>query len=116
MQKVALAEDDATMITLLKTLLKMEGFQPIPLDANEDIVAGVMSHQPDILLMDVHLNNKNGIEELKKLRADPNGKNVRVVMVSGLDVREKCLAQGANAFLLKPFMPDDLIAALRGAN
>lgn len=111
-----LAEDDATMLHLLKTLLKMEGFQPIPLEANEDIVAEVLSQQPDVLLMDVHLNNKNGLDELKRLRAASGGEHVRVVMASGLDVREKCLGYGANAFLLKPFMPDDLIAALRGKN
>ena len=111
-----LAEDDATMLSLLKTLLKMEGFQPIPLDAEDDIVAEAVSQQPDILLMDVHLNNKNGIDELKKLRADPGGRQVRVVMASGLDFREKCLKYGANAFIQKPFMPDDLIAALRGTN
>ena len=116
MQKVMLAEDDATMLHLLKTLLKMEGFQPIPLDTDADIVSEVLSQQPDALLMDVHLANKNGIDELKRLRGMEGGGQVRVVMASGLDVGETCLSQGADAFLLKPFMPDDLIAALRGTN
>ena len=111
-----LAEDDVTMLALLKTLLKMEGFQPIPLEANDDIVTEVLSQQPDILLMDVHLTNKNGLDELKRLRAASDGKSVRVVMASGLDFQEECLRFGANAFLQKPFMPDDLIAALRGNN
>jgi DNA-binding response OmpR family regulator len=111
-----LAEDDVTMLSLLKTLLKMEGFQPIPLDSGEDIVAAVLAQKPDVLLMDVHLNNKNGIDELMRLRAAPGGKAVRVVMASGLDFQEKCIANGANAFLQKPFMPDDLIASLRGKN
>ena len=111
-----LAEDDATMLHLLKTLLKMEGFQPIPLEINDDIVAEVISQRPDILLMDVHLANKNGIEELKKLRATPGGGDARVVMASGLDFHDECLRFGANAFLQKPFMPDDLFAVLRGDN
>lgn len=116
MQKVMLAEDDATMLHLLKTLLKMEGFLPIPLEVDDDIVAEVLSQQPDILLMDVHLANKNGIDELKKLRAADGGGRTRVVMASGLDFHEECLRFGANAFLQKPFMPDELIAALRGKN
>lgn len=116
MQKIMLAEDDATMLHLLKTLLKMEGFQPIPLEPDADIVSEVLSQQPDALLMDVHLANKSGLDELKRLRAASGGGQIRVVMASGLDVKEKCLDNGANAFLLKPFMPDDLIAALRGKN
>lgn len=111
-----LAEDDVTMLSLLKTLLKMEGLEPIPLDAKADIVAEVLSQHPDVLLMDVHLFDRNGIDELKRLRAAPGGKDVRVVMASGMDVSEKCISEGADVFLMKPFMPDDLLAALRGKN
>lgn len=111
-----LAEDDATMLGLLKTLLKMEGLEPIPLEAKDDVVAEVLSQRPDVLLMDVHLFNRNGIDELKRLRAAPGGKDIRVVMASGLDVSEKCMNEGADAFLMKPYMPDDLLSALRGKN
>ncbi len=97
-----LAEDDATMLHLLKTLLKMEGFQPIPLDAEDDIVAEVLSQQPDSLLMDVHLANKNGLDELKRLRVLSCGRKVRVAMASGLDFSEECLDNGASAFLQFP--------------
>jgi CheY-like chemotaxis protein len=39
---------------------------------------------------------------------------LRIVMSSGLDFEERSLAGGADAFLQKPYMPNDLIAALRG--
>ena len=113
MQKVLLAEDDQTMVSLLKTLLKMEGYQVSALDADADIVKSVLETKPDILLMDVHLLRLNGIEELTKLRAAPGGQSVRVIMTSGLDFKDLCLSRGANAFIQKPFMPDDLINALR---
>jgi len=110
-----LAEDDKTMVSLLRTLLKMEGFETIPLDATADVVEAVLRERPEILLMDVKLVNQNGIEVLRKLRAMKNI-NLRVVMLSGFDVREECLNSGADVFLLKPFMPEDLMKALRGAN
>ena len=113
MQKILLAEDDETMVSLLKTLLKMEGYQVSALDADADIVQSILDANPDILLMDVHLLHFNGIEELTKLRAAPGGETVRVLMTSGLDFKELCLSRGANAFLQKPFMPDDLLNALR---
>jgi DNA-binding response OmpR family regulator len=108
-----LAEDDLTMVALLKTLLQMEGFEAVPLDSDQDVVQSVLKEHPDILLMDVHLLNQNGMDVLTALRADKTLR-LRIVMFSGMDVREQCLKRGADAFLLKPFMPDDLIAALRG--
>ena len=115
MPKVLLAEDDQTMVTLLKTLLKMEGYQVSALDADDDIVASAIEEKPDVLLMDVHMLHTNGIDVLTSLRATPGGENVRVVMTSGLDFRDMCLARGANAFIQKPFMPDDLLNELKRA-
>jgi CheY-like chemotaxis protein len=63
--------------------------------------------------MDVHMLHVNGIEVLTTLRATPGGENVRVVMTSGLDFRDMCIARGANAFIQKPFMPDELINELK---
>ena len=113
MPKVLLAEDDQTMVTLLKTLLKMEGYQVSALDGDADIVQSVLSEKPDVLLMDVHMLHVNGIDALTKLRATPGGENVRVLMTSGLDFRDVCLARGANSFIQKPFMPDDLLNELK---
>lgn len=113
MSKVLLAEDDATMVTLLKTLLKMEGFDVISLDTDADVVEAVRREQPDVLLMDVHLSDQNGLDVLRSLRQAEDGSRVRVVMTSGLNVEQECLERGADEFLLKPFMPDDLIALLK---
>jgi CheY-like chemotaxis protein len=113
MAKVLLAEDDATMVSLLKTLLKMEGFEVLALESDSDVPAAVQHEKPDVLLMDVHLGHQSGMEILETIRRDNGLANLRVVMTSGMNMREECLQHGANAFLLKPFMPDDLIQLLR---
>ena len=113
MPKIMLAEDDTTMISLLETLLKMEGYQVHPLDSDADIIAAVLKDKPDILLMDIHLLHQNGMDVLVKLRATAGGNGVRVVMASGLDFRDQCMARGANAFIQKPYTADDLLLALR---
>jgi len=112
-QKVLLAEDDVTMVSLLKTLLKMEGFQVSALDADADVLAAVRREHPDIVLLDVHLSHQSGLEILAAIRKTKETKNIPVVMTSGADVKEDCIRLGANAFLLKPYMPDDLIGILR---
>ena len=113
MPKILLAEDDHTMVSLLKTLLKMEGFEVIALDVNVDVPAAVLQENPDALLMDVHLGKQSGMDIVQAIRKNPALAKVRIVMTSGLNVKEECLSRGANHFLLKPFMPDDLLKVLR---
>jgi DNA-binding response OmpR family regulator len=113
MPKVLLAEDDHTMVSLLKTLLKMEGFEVIALDVNADVPAAVQNENPDALLMDVHLGKQSGMDIIQAIRKNPALANVRIVMTSGLNMQEECLKYGANHFLLKPFMPDDLLKVLK---
>src|SRR5258707_13564320 len=111
--KVMIAEDDPTMVGLLKTLLKMEGFEVDALEAADDIVAAVINQRPDVLLMDVHLSDRNGLDVLDSIHGADAISSTRVIMVSGLNLKEECLRRGANEFLLKPFMPDDLIGVLK---
>lgn len=113
MPKVLLAEDDHTMVSLLKTLLKMEGFEVVALDVNADVPAAVQNENPDALLMDVHLGKQSGMDIIQAIRKNPALTNVRIVMTSGLNMKEECLKYGANHFLLKPFMPDDLLKVLK---
>lgn len=110
--KVLIAEDDSTMVTLLKTLLKMEGFEVIALHADDDVPKAVRSEKPDLLLLDVHLSAQSGLDILDDLRNSEDTNSVRVVMSSGASVKEECIRRGANGFILKPYMPDDLIKIL----
>lgn len=113
MAKILLAEDDATMISLLQTLLKMEGFDVLALDVASDVPAMVQREKPEALFMDVHLGEQSGMEILEAIRKNKDLSDVRIVMTSGLNVKDECLRRGANAFLMKPFMPDDLLNLLR---
>jgi len=101
------------MVSLLKTLLKMEGYEVIALSADEDVIQAVHKVTPDILLMDVHLFSQSGLDILDELRKDPATSSIRIVMSSGASVKEECLHRGANGFLMKPYMPDDLFKLLR---
>lgn len=116
MAKILLAEDDLTMVSLLQTLLKMEGFETVALRSDDDIVEAVLREKPDILLMDVNLGRQSGMDIVESIRNDPLITNVRVVMTSGLNVKDECLQRGADDFLLKPFMPGDLIQMLKRTN
>jgi DNA-binding response OmpR family regulator len=113
MSKILLAEDDHTMVSLLTTLLKMEGYDVVVLDVHADVPSAVSGENPDALLMDVHLGGQNGIDIVKNIRKDPANAKVNIVMTSGLNMKDECLKRGANHFILKPFMPDDLLMLLK---
>ena len=113
MAKILLAEDDPTMVSLLKTLLNMEGFDVVALDTESDVAAEVEKENPHALFMDVHLGGQSGMNILESIRNNKKNSNVRVIMTSGMNVKDECMRRGADGFLLKPFMPDDLIKALQ---
>ena len=113
MSKVLIAEDDYTMVSLLKTLLTMEGFEVVVLDIYEDVPSTVVQQKPDFLLMDVHLGGQNGMDIVENIRRDPENTGVNIVMTSGLNMQDECLQRGADHFLMKPFMPDDLLGLLK---
>ncbi len=113
MKKVLLADDDFTMVSLLKTLLNLEGYQVSTLlDKPGDILKNVREASPDFLLLDVYLGDRNGVDIVRQIRKDPGLKDIRIIMVSGLDKTEECLAAGADKFLLKPYMPSELFDIL----
>jgi len=114
MTKVLLADDDFTMVSLLKTLLELERYQVMTLlDKPGDILANIREAKPDVLLLDLFLGDRNGMDLVRQIRRDSGLKNIRIIMVSGLDKTEECLAAGADKFLLKPYMPNELFDLLR---
>jgi len=115
MAKIMLIEDDPTMRSLLKTLLEMEGFEvSMGSDKAQELLKELHEQKPDVLVMDVHLaGGVNGIDLLDSIRQDPDLKHTRVVMTSGMNYREAALAAGADGFLQKPYMVDELLDLLR---
>lgn len=102
------------MVSLLKTLLEMEGYQVATLlDKKGDLLENIRAEKPDILMIDIFLGGYNGLAVVRQIREQEDMKRLKIFMVSGVDKAEDCLAAGANAFLLKPYMPDDLFNLLR---
>jgi CheY-like chemotaxis protein len=68
---------------------------------------------PDLILLDVHLAGQDGLLILREIRQRPGLRNVRIVMTSGINFTEECLKAGANAFIVKPYMPENLLRILK---
>lgn len=111
MAKIMVIEDDQTMRSLLNTLLDMEGYTVVipAVESLETIFGVLQSEKPDLVLLDVNLRQGTGFDLMQRIKSDGHLKKTRVLMSSGMDYRSECLAAGADGFLPKPYMSDDLI-------
>ena len=111
--RISLVEDDLTMRILMKTLLEMEGFEVLTFEGgSEDFIEKMKQFVPHFILMDFHLKNFSGVELLRLLRTELRPPFPKILMISGEDRKDQCLEEGADGFLLKPFMPAELIGWL----
>jgi len=113
MARLMIVEDDHTMVSLLTTLLELDGFEVSPTTQPGDLVQTLQDDPPDLVIMDVFLTDGDGIELLRTMRSTTELRSLPIIMTSGMDVEERCMEAGANGFMLKPYSPPDLIEMIR---
>ena len=114
MSKVLLIEDDDVMISLLQTLLEIDGYEVVAFRSGEDVLQVVQKEQPDVILIDVNLKNLGinhitGLDLVGLIRSNNDTKHTGLILSSGINYRQESKAAGADGFILKPYMPDDLL-------
>lgn len=110
--RVLLAEDEPHIAELLCFLLDRAGFQVETQVTGPSALARVLDEPPDVLILDVMLPEMNGFEIMRRLRADPRGAGVPVVMLTAKGQREDREAAEklrVDVFITKPFSNADLV-------
>ncbi len=112
-KKVLIVDDEKVLLDLLSSKIKQSGFDAIEAcDGNEGLRRALGEH-PDLILLDIIMPKMDGITLLKKLREDPWGKNVPVIVLSNLNTAEsveKSLENGVYDYLVKvDYSLDDLV-------
>ena len=113
MSKVLIVDDDRTMVSLLKILLEMDGFDVANISMGGQLIEKVRAEKPDLVLLDIFLSDADGKEVLAELRNTTDLADLRVVMTSGMDLADQCMEAGADAFLLKPYTPEQLMKTIQ---
>ena len=112
MADIVVAEDDPDLRELVHYLLSSRGHTVVAVDDGDEALVACRSRRPDLLVLDVSLPGRNGLDVLGELRGDPGLTEVRVLLLSGHtrpeDV-ERGLAAGADRYLTKPFRVQDLL-------
>ena len=106
-------EDEALLYELLHDLLHFEGYVVCKPDQLKDVVSEMRADPPVAAIIDVNLKEVNGLDLLDQIRADEKLKSMAVLISSGLDYKQESLKRGADGFLQKPYMPDELVNLLK---
>ncbi len=110
---ILVAERDPVTAELERYFLTQEGFD-VRVELNgRRAVAEARRHKPDLVIVDVFLPGLSGLQVCQALKADPETASIPVIVFSALDLGNRALTVGADAFLLKPRDRDKLIELAR---
>ena len=116
--RIAVIEDNAAMRNLLQKILAAEGYECL---AAGDAATGrklCLQEKPDLILMDVHLPDDNGIEVCRKFKADPALHHIPILILTGeaytVENRVDGLEAGADDYVIKPFNNKELVSRIKG--
>jgi DNA-binding response OmpR family regulator len=112
--QVLIVEDDAALGLFLEKGLKLEGHEVERLEDGEAALERLGESRPDLLVLDLSLPKRDGVEVLEQMQGAFDNTAVLVLTGRGLvEERVRCLDLGADDFLLKPFSFHELIARCR---
>jgi two-component system response regulator MtrA len=111
--RVLVVDDDPALAEMLGIVLRSEGFEPSFVADGERALAAFRETKPDVVLLDIMLPGRDGLEVCRAIRAESG---VPIVMLTAksdtIDV-VLGLESGADDYVVKPFKPKELIARVR---
>jgi twitching motility two-component system response regulator PilH len=115
-RKVLIVDDSATDLKKLEQIVMGAGYTVITAVSGKEAIERVKNDHPDVVLLDIIMNDLNGFQVCRAINADAATKDIPVVLVSSK--REKTdqvwgVEQGARAYVTKPFTPEQILDQLR---
>ena len=114
MKRVLIADDASFMRQMIRDIIEPEGFEVVG-EASDgmEVVEKYKKLRPDLVMMDIVMPKRSGIDAVKAIKAEDAG--ARVVMCSALGqdaLVSEALQAGARDFIVKPFKPDAVLSTL----
>ncbi len=109
-------DDDQQVIGLYDRYLKPQGYQVIPVTNPAAARDTIKRLKPYAVTLDIMMPGMDGWSLLQELKADPETRDVPVIICSIIEEEEKGFSLGASDYLVKPILEDDLLGALTRLN
>lgn len=115
--KILIVDDLTDNITLLSRYMKSEGYDFISANNGVEALEKVRSEMPDLIILDISMPGKDGLEVLREIRADPAIEFIPVILLTAARIgpfdMQSGLNLGADDYITKPFDRQELLARIR---
>jgi two-component system, OmpR family, alkaline phosphatase synthesis response regulator PhoP len=112
-KKILIADDEPDILEIIQFNLAVEGFEVITAKNGDEAIEQAKKHLPDLIILDVMMPGKTGIETCNILRTQPAFKETLIIFLSALSdegTEIRGLESGADDYLTKPIRPKILIS------
>lgn len=115
MTRVLMIDDDYDLLTVTQKLLKRRGFQTEVCSDWDEARKKIRDFNPNLVVIDVFLENSDGLDICSKLKASPFTRHIPILVVSGFDkIAESAIFEfGADDFIAKPFEMNEMVEKMR---
>lgn len=104
-ERVLIVDDNASSLKLIAYVMRKGGYDVTLACDGESALESTHRHHPEIVLMDIQLPGMDGLEVVRRLRADPSCREILIIAVSAYAMKgdaEKALAAGCDDYIVKP--------------
>jgi CheY-like chemotaxis protein len=112
---VIIADDEPSLRILVRATVGTDDYNVVEACDGDEAWSLIQEHRPSVVLLDVQMPGRTGLEILRAIKSDPNLTATRVILLTASaqesDIRAGLVA-GADAYLTKPFSPRDLLSRL----
>jgi DNA-binding response OmpR family regulator len=112
MPKVLIVDDSPASLQLMAMTLQRNGFVVLTAAQGDDVVATAVRERADLVVLDIVLPGQNGFQLCRHLKQDDRTRAIPVILVSSKNTtldKQWGLRQGAAAYLVKPFQPEEFL-------
>jgi len=116
LRKVMVVDDAPSDLRMMESILRSAGHDVVAYAHGERIEDEVAAHQPDLVLLDIVMPERNGYEILRALKKDERTKHTPVVIVTGRSQESDRVwsrRQGADDYITKPFASEELLTIVQ---
>jgi two-component system, OmpR family, alkaline phosphatase synthesis response regulator PhoP len=112
-KKILIADDEPDILEVIQYNLLKEGYEVITAKDGDEAISKAKTSQPDLIILDIMMPKKNGMEVCEILRSQPAFKNTLIIFLTALNDENshiKGLETGADDYVAKPISPKILIS------
>jgi CheY-like chemotaxis protein len=109
---VLIADDEPSMRLLVRATIESDQYQVLEASDGDEAWTMIQKHRPSVVLLDVQMPGRTGLEVLAMIRSDPTLAATRVIMLTAKALKADIqlgMTAGADLYLTKPFSPLDLL-------